>query len=503
MTASKAPESAGSASEAPLDVAVIGAGFGGLCMAIHLERAGLRYVVLEQAARLGGTWRDNHYPGAACDVPSNLYCLSFEPNPDWSRVYPAQAEIETYMNRCADKYGVRHAMRFGTRVTAARYDERAAIWRIADHGGDEIAARVVVSATGGLSRPAMPDIEGLDGYRGALFHSARWNHGFDPIDKTVAVIGTGASAIQIVPEIAPKVARLLVFQRTPAWIIPRDDRPRTEAERTRYRKHPWTQKLSRLATYARFEARALGFTKAPGLLRVAEKQVRRYIAHKIPDPVLREKLTPKYTLGCKRVLSSNDFYPALRRENVTLITDGIARATSVGLVTANGTEHKVDAIIAATGFHAAEAGSPFPVHGVGGRELNETWRDGAQAYLGTTIAGFPNHFLVTGPNTGLGHNSMIYIIESQITYIMRAIDALRARSVAGFDVRPEIQAVYNAEIQARLAHTVWNTGGCKSWYLTRDGRNTTLWPGFTFEFRRRTKRFHLGDYRVVSPTTAA
>jgi len=486
-----------------LDVAVIGAGFGGLGMAIHLERAGLRYVVLEQAASLGGTWRDNRYPGAACDVPSNLYCYSFEPNPDWSRVYPEQAEIEAYMNRCADKYGVRRAMRFGTRVVAARYDEPAALWRVGLEGGEEVQARFVVSATGGLSRPKLPEIEGLDTFGGALFHSARWNREIDLAGKKVAVVGTGASAIQIVPAIAPKVGRLLVFQRTPAWIVPRDDRPRTEAERSRYRKHPWTQRLSRLATYARFESRAIGFTKAPNLLRFMEKQVRRYIAHQVPDRALRKRFTPTYTLGCKRVLMSNDFYPTFRRENVVLVTEAIVRATPSGLLTADGVEHAVDAIVAATGFHAAEAGSPFPVYGLAGRELNESWRDGAQAYLGTTVAGFPNLFMITGPNTGLGHNSMIYIIESQIAYITSAIATLRSRDVQAVDVRPEIQATYNAEIQARLAHTVWNTGGCRSWYLTRDGRNTTLWPGFTFEYRRRTKRFHLGDYRVVAPVAGS
>ena len=486
-----------------LDVAVIGAGFGGLGMAIHLERAGLRYVVLEQAASLGGTWRDNRYPGAACDVPSNLYCYSFEPNPDWSRVYPEQAEIEAYMNRCADKYGVRRAMRFGTRVVAARYDEPAALWRVGLEGGEEVQARFVVSATGGLSRPKLPEIEGLATFRGAVFHSARWNREIDLAGKKVAVVGTGASAIQIVPAIAPKVGRLLVFQRTPAWIVPRDDRPRTEAERSRYRKHPWTQRLSRLATYARFESRAIGFTKAPNLLRFMEKQVRRYIAHQVPDRALRKRFTPTYTLGCKRVLMSNDFYPTFRRENVVLVTEAIVRATPSGLLTADGVEHAVDAIVAATGFHAAEAGSPFPVYGLAGRELNESWRDGAQAYLGTTVAGFPNLFMITGPNTGLGHNSMIYIIESQIAYITSAIATLRSRDVQAVDVRPEIQATYNAEIQARLAHTVWNTGGCRSWYLTRDGRNTTLWPGFTFEYRRRTKRFHLGDYRVVAPVAGS
>jgi cation diffusion facilitator CzcD-associated flavoprotein CzcO len=482
-----------------LDVAVIGAGFGGLGVAIHLERAGLRYVVLEQAASLGGTWRDNRYPGAACDVPSNLYCYSFAPNPDWSRVYPEQAEIEAYMNRCADKYGVRRAMRFGTRVVAARYDEQAARWRVALAGGEEIQARFVVSATGGLSRPKLPEIEGLDTFRGALFHSARWNREIDLAGKQVAVIGTGASAIQIVPAIAPTVGRLLVFQRTPAWIVPRDDRPRTEGERARYRKHPWTQRLSRLATYARFESRAIGFTKAPGLLRFAEKQVRRYIAHQVPDRALRKQFTPTYALGCKRVLMSNEFYPTFRRENVALVTEPIARATPSGLRTADGVEHEVDAIVAATGFHAAEAGSPFPVYGLAGRELNESWSEGAQAYLGTTVSGFPNFFMITGPNTGLGHNSMIYIIESQIAYITQAIAALRSGDLQAVDVRPEIQATYNAEIQARLAHTVWNTGGCRSWYLTRDGRNTTLWPGFTFEYRRRTKRFHLGDYNIVAP----
>ncbi|MCX7893948.1 MAG: NAD(P)/FAD-dependent oxidoreductase [Burkholderiales bacterium] len=488
-----------SESGAPIDVAVVGAGFGGLGMAIHLARAGRSFVVLEQAASLGGTWRDNRYPGAACDVPSNLYCFSFEPNPDWTRVYPEQREIEAYMNRCADQYGVRPAIRFGARVVTARFDERAALWRVALEGGGEVVSRALVSATGGLSRPKLPDIEGLAHYAGALFHSARWDHGFGLEGRRVAVIGTGASAIQIVPAIAPRVARLVLFQRTPAWIVPRDDRPRTDAERARYRRHPWTQKLSRLATYLRFESRAIGFTRAPWLLALAEREVRRYIARKVRDPVLAAKLTPAYRLGCKRVLLSNDFYPAVQRENVALVTAPIVRATPEGLLTADGVEHRVDAIVAATGFHAAEAGSPFPVFGLGGHELNDSWKDGAKAYLGTTVAGFPNLFLITGPNTGLGHNSMIYVIESQIAYVMRALGAMRSRGVAAVDVRPEVEAAYNAEIQARLARTVWNTGGCASWYLTRDGRNTTLWPGFTFEFRRRLARFRWDDYRALAP----
>jgi cation diffusion facilitator CzcD-associated flavoprotein CzcO len=479
-------------------ILIVGTGFAGLGMGIRLKQAGYEnFTILEQASGIGGTWRDNTYPGAACDIESNLYSFSFEPNPSWSRMFAPQAEILAYLERCTDKYGLRKHIRFNSAVTGAHFDESRGEWTVRTSDGAVRQTRVLISCSGGLSRPSFPEIAGLSRFEGKVFHSARWDHSFDLSGKRVAVIGTGASAIQIVPAIAPKVGYLANFQRTPSWIMPRMDRDLTESERERFRRFPMLQQLARLGLYTRHELIALGFVVEPRLLQWASRFARKHIADSVTDPVLREKVTPKYVMGCKRVLLSNDYYPALQRQNVELVTEGIEEITARGIRTTDGAERPFDAIVLATGFEAAEAVSPFGITGRDGVDLNKKWKDGPEAFLGTTIAGFPNLFLIVGPNTGLGHNSMVYMIESQIAYVMSSLQAMEKKGLQFVDVKLTSQKRFNESLQARLARTVWSTG-CASWYRTRTGRNTTLWPGFTFEYRFRTRHFNEADYELIS-----
>lgn len=476
---------------------IIGAGFAGLGMAIGLKRAGIDdFVVLERAEEVGGTWRDNHYPGAACDVESHLYSYSFEPNPRWTRAFAPQSEILDYLIRCTDKYGVRPHVRFGATVVSARFDEDAGAWEVGTANGGAVRARVLVSACGPLNKPSLTDIRGLETFRGKTFHSARWDHSFDLDRKRVAVIGTGASAIQIAPSIAPRVSRLHVFQRTPPWILPKPDRSFGGAERALFALVPSLQRLSRRTIYWQREALALGFVVEPRILEALSHLARRYLRLSVADEALRTRLTPSYTMGCKRILPTNDWYPTLQRDNVELVTDPITEVRHDGIVTGNGQERPLDAIILATGFEAAEQVAPFEVRGRGDGDLNGAWRNGAEAYLGTTVSGFPNLFLLVGPNTGLGHSSMVFMIESQVAYVMSAIETMRARGLKLVDVRRDAQERYNDHVHERLKRTVWSTG-CVSWYQTRSGKNTTLWPGFTFEFRLRTRKFDSAAYETV------
>ncbi len=484
------------------DIAIIGTGFAGLCMGIRLKQAGRDdFVIYESGDGVGGTWRDNTYPGAACDVPSHLYSFSFEQNPGWSAMFSAQPEILAYLERCADKYDLRRHIQLRTKVTEARFDEARGRWSLgltdADSEGPPRQAthRYVVSATGGLSQPKLPDIPGLDSLAGSAFHSARWDHEVDLTGKRVAVIGTGASAIQIVPRLAKKAAQLTVFQRTPAWVLPKPDRPISPLERRLYAALPPAQRLQRTWLYWTHEARAIAFIKYPRLLASLSKLVARKLNKVIPDPELRAKLTPDYTLGCKRILISNDYYPALRRDNVEVVTQGIERIIPAGIVCAD-QAREFDVIVLCTGFKAAEDVVSYAIYGLEGQALDEVWRGGAEAYLGTSISGFPNLSLLVGPNTGLGHNSMIFMIESQVNHAMSCVETLSERDLCYVDVRPEVQDRFNRRLQARMGDTVWQAG-CDSWYLASGGKNTTLWPGFTVEFRARTRRIKLEDYRLV------
>ncbi|WP_042298730.1 flavin-containing monooxygenase [Paraburkholderia kururiensis] len=498
-------------------IAIVGSGFAGIGMAIRLLRMGITPLALYEAADdIGGTWRDNTYPGAACDVPSHLYSFSFEPNPAWTRAYGQQAEILEYLRHCARKYGVEPLVRLRTRVAAARYDETRGVWMLElqthdpqrgtrSHETTETAettetveADVVICAAGPLSRPALPQIAGLDRFGGKLFHSARWDHAWPLEGKRVAVIGTGASAIQFVPQIQPHVSHLALFQRTPPWILPKPDHPVSRRAQWLFRHLPFTQRVVRSTIYWRLESRAIAFVVSPRLMKYPRQFGLSYLARKVKDPQLRAKLTPDYLPGCKRILLSSDYYPAITQPNVDVITTGIREVVADGVVTVDGTHHRADAIICGTGFHVNDVGAPFEVTGVGGADLSGAWlRDGPQAYLGTSIAGFPNFFMMVGPNTGLGHNSMIYMIESQVRYIADCIRALERRGARTMDVRPDVQHDFNARLQATLARTVWQTG-CHSWYQTRSGKNTSIWPGFTFSFRRRTRRVRESEYRFTA-----
>ncbi len=486
----------GTEPDAAFPIAIIGCGFAGMCVAIKLKEEGIdSFTVFERDRELGGTWWANRYPGAACDVPSHLYCFSFAPKPDWSRIYAPQAEILEYMKDCADRYDLRRHIRFNTEVTGAEFDEVSGRWRVDLRSGDSVFARALVVGNGPLSKPAFPDIPGVERFEGKSFHSAQWDSGYDLTGKRVAVIGTGASAIQFVPEIARQVKEVHVFQRTPPWIIPRPDRAYTKREKWLFRTFPVLQKLHRWRIYWTLEARAPAFIRATWVMKLLALGALRHMRRQIREPTLRAALTPDYVVGCKRVLLSNDYYPALQRPNVELVTDAIAEIRADRVVTRDGRERAVDAIVYGTGFRATQSLSHLRFVGRRGRELNDVWREqgGAQAYLGTTVAGFPNFILMVGPNTGLGHNSIIYMIEAQVAYVVQYLRALHERRLKYLDVRAPVQEAYNARLQERLKRTVWATG-CKSWYLTESGKNVTLWPGYTFSFRRRLRDFDLDSY---------
>jgi cation diffusion facilitator CzcD-associated flavoprotein CzcO len=495
-------ESAASGGTRRVYAAIVGTGFSGLGMAIRLKQRGEDdFVVLERAGEVGGTWRDNTYPGCACDIPSHLYSFSFALNPNWSRAYPPQREIWQYLRDCAERFGIVPHIRWNTELLDATWDEAGACWHLRTSGGPYTCAVLIVS-NGPLSEPRLPAIPGIERFEGAVFHTAAWNHDADLTGKRVAVIGTGASAIQVVPQIQPKVGQLFLFQRTPPWIVPRLDHPIPTWQRRLYRILPFAQLLPRARIFLRHEIFALGLVYRPSMVKSGERMALRYLARQVPDPALRARLTPHYTIGCKRVLNSDDFYPAVCQPNVELVTDAIREIQGDRVVTGDGMERVVDALICATGFHVTDTDFARRLHGRGGVSLAERWADGPRAYLGTTIAGFPNLFVMIGPNTGLGHNSMVYMIESQIQYILDCLRAMRRCDLCAVEVRAEVQAAFNAEMQRRMHGTVW-TSGCASWYLDAGGRNSTLWPGFTFEFRHRTRHFDPQAYDVVPTPDAA
>jgi cation diffusion facilitator CzcD-associated flavoprotein CzcO/pimeloyl-ACP methyl ester carboxylesterase len=478
-------------------VAIIGAGFGGLGAGARLAAAGISdFVILERAETVGGTWRDNTYPGCACDVPSHLYSFSFAPNPEWSHNYSRQPEILDYLKGVADRFGLRRHLWCRAEVTEARWDAEDGCWRL-QTGRGPIAADVVIAATGPLSAPKVPAISGLEQFPGAVFHSARWDHSSSLTGMRVAVIGTGASAVQIVPAIQPQVGRLVLFQRTPAWVVPRGDREISATRRWLYRHSPLAQRLSRFSIYATREATAPAFTRWPELLKGAQRVALRNLAQGVADPALRAKLTPHYVMGCKRILLSDDFYPALSQPNVEVVASGLARIEGSTLIADDGSAHDVDAVILATGFRTIDLPIAERVFGAGGRSLAETWGGDLRALRGTTIAGFPNLCLVIGPNTGVGHTSMIHIIESQVAYIVDYLKTLDRRGLGGLDARPEAQDRWCRDVERRMAATVWATGGCQSWYLNRAGRNPTLWPATTIRFRHRTRRVEIGEYHEM------
>ena len=477
---------------------IVGAGFSGLGAAIRLRREGHDdFVVIERSPDVGGTWWDNTYPGCRCDVPSNLYSYSFLPNPDWPETFSPRAEIHDYLRRCAEDEGVIEDIRFGVALERAIWDEDALAWRLETTEGELLAERLI-TGTGGLVEPKLPDIEGLGDFAGPIVHTARWDHSIDFAGKRVGVIGTGSSGIQVVPELAREVSQLSVFQRTPAWVLPHVNRRTSSIERTLFRRVPLIQRADRAFTTAYMELTNLVMTRRPAIMAALERIARWHLKRQLPDhPELRAKLTPDYRLGCKRITLSNDYLRTFAKDHVELVTDQIAEVRPNGVVTARGEVHEVDVLVLGTGFLVTEMPSADRVIGRDGQTLREVWGGAPEAYLGTTIAGFPNLFTLLGPNTGLGAGSIVTMIEAQLDYTLSCLHAMDDQKFATIEVREDIQHAYNLEIQRRSERTVWLSGGCNSWYLADDGRNVTLWPDLMAVFEKRTRSFDLAEHLVT------
>jgi cation diffusion facilitator CzcD-associated flavoprotein CzcO len=489
-------------SPAETDVAIVGAGFGGLGMAIQLKRAGRHdFVVLERAPDLGGTWQANTYPGCQCDIPSNLYSFSFARKSDWTTAYPMRDQILEYLHDCARRFGVQPHIELECELRDAAWDRGRGRWDIETPSG-RISARVLVAAPGLLSEPCVPDLPGLDRFEGTTFHTANWNHDHDLTGRRVAVLGTGASAVQVVPSIREQVSRLFVFQRTPPWVVPHPDHPVGPRLQRLYERAPAVQRLVRGTIWGLHELLVPGMARDPRLLKGHELLARANMRRAIRDPELRRRLTPDYAIGCKRILLSSDWYPAITSPGVELVASGIREVREGSIVDGDGGEHELDTIVFATGFVPSDPPIARRLRGREGRTLSETWRGSPEAYLGTTVTGFPNLFLFYGPNTNLGHNSIVYMLESQMTYVLSALDAMDELGAGCVEVRRQVQDAFNEEMQGRLRDSVWNSG-CSSWYLDRSGRNSIQWPGFTFEYRRRTRRFEAAEYRLSPPVPAA
>ncbi len=482
-----------------VDVLIIGAGFSGICMGIQLRKAGMdSFLIIEKSDEIGGTWWDNRYPGCACDIPSHLYSFSFDPSPEWSRMYPRQPEIQEYLKHCIECHKLAVHIRLKTRFQEGVGDENANVWRVTTHDGTRIVARVLVSGMGALHVPHYPEIKGLERFQGPAFHSSTWNHDVDLTGKNVAVIGTGASAIQFVPQIAPRVDKLYLFQRTPAWIIPRPDFAISEKWRSRFRRIPGVMWTFRQFIFWRQEFRVLGFLGNRYVREQAEKIARQHLEKQVPDPRLRDALTPNYQLGCKRVLVSDDFYPSLSRPNFELVTDPVSEVRERSIVTRVGTERPMDVLIYGTGFRATEPLIGCRIVGRRGVEIHDAWRERMSAYLGITVAGYPNLFILLGPNTGLGHNSVVLMIEAQVRYAMNCLQLMRRKEQRVLEVRREVQQQFVEEIYRRMTRTVWQSGGCHSWYQDqRTGEITTLWPGSVVAYLRRTRRVVPSEYQFA------
>ncbi|HEY8740066.1 MAG TPA: NAD(P)/FAD-dependent oxidoreductase [Candidatus Dormibacteraeota bacterium] len=487
------------------DVAIIGTGFAGLGMAIRLKQEGMHdFVVLERASDLGGTWRDNTYPGCQCDVPSHLYSFSFAPNPNWTRAFSRQPEIWDYLRDCATRFAITPHIRFDHTVTMAAWSEEQQLWRIETSAG-VITSRVLISGMGGLSEPSIPPLAGLDKFTGTYFHSATWNHDHDLKGRRVAVVGTGASSIQFVPRIQKQVDQLFLYQRTPPWIMPHRDKRLESWKHRLYSRFPAAQKLVRSAIYWGREGFVPFFTNEK-LANLPRRISLKHLETQVADPELRARLTPTYAVGCKRILISNDYYPALQQPNVKVVTEGVKEIREHSIVSTDGTEREVDTIIFGTGFHVTD--SPFAerIRGRDGQLLAEVFDGSPQALRGTTIAGFPNAFILLGPNTGLGHTSVVVMIEAQVRYVLDTLRYMRRRGVSTVEAREDAQILFNQNLQQELKDTVWNAGGCASWYLDATGRNTTIWPTYTWRFSRQMRRFDPAEYVVrtgaPAPTAA-
>ncbi|WP_051385392.1 flavin-containing monooxygenase [Actinokineospora inagensis] len=486
-------------------VVVVGTGFAGMGMAIQLRRAGRDdFVLLEKADDFGGTWRDNTYPGCACDIQSHMYSFSFEQKPDWTRAYAPQPEIWQYLRDVAAKWDLARNTRFGAEVIGARWDSAENRWYVSTNSGDTYVTRFLVAGLGALHIPSIPELPGIERFAGKTFHSARWDHDYDLTGKRVAVIGTGASAVQFVPRIAPDVAELTLFQRTAPWVMPKPDHVMPEWSQNLFAKVPGAQRAYRHLLYWVNEVRAVGFNGHQRILKYASKLAAANIRRSVKDPDLAAKLTPDYVMGCKRVLISNDYYPTFNRPNVHLDTAGIAEVREHSVVGEDGREHQVDAIIYGTGFHVTDSYDYLKITGRDGVDLAGLWRDnGINTHLGITVSGFPNLFFLLGPNTGLGHNSVVFMIESQVRYVADAIRLAEREGADALDVRRSAQDAFNAEVQRKLADGVWTKGGCTSWYLDSQGVNRTIWPGFTWRYWMRTRSVDPADFELISRTRPA
>lgn len=474
-------------------VAIIGAGFGGLGTAIRLGARGIHdFVIFERADDVGGVWRDNRYPGCACDVQSHLYSFSFAPNPRWSRRFSPQQEIWAYLRRCAAEFGVLPHIRFGHEVQQAVWDDGAARWRLRTTGG-EYSADVLVAAPGALSEPRIPDLPGLGDFAGAVLHSARWDERIRLEGQRVAVVGTGASAIQIVPAIQPIVGELVLYQRSAPWITPRRDRPIGPLLRGVLERVPRLRRSLRGGLYGFRELFGFGFRHV-WANRLLERVALAHLARQVADPALRARLTPAYRIGCKRILVSDDFYPAVAQPNVTLVHQAVVAVHPQAVVAADGTERPADVLILATGFHVTDFPFASRIVGRAGRSLGSVWGSSPMAHVGTTVAGFPNLFVLQGPNTGLGHSSVLLMMEAQIEHVLGALAHMESRGLAAVEPTFEAQAAFVAAVDRDMARTVWVTGGCRSWYLDETGRNAALWPGSIRSFRRRVAPFHPEEY---------
>jgi cation diffusion facilitator CzcD-associated flavoprotein CzcO len=505
MTDSAAPTPAAGSSVTTVDVLIVGAGFSGLCMGIKLLEAGMKsFLIIEKSCEIGGTWWDNRYPGCACDIPSHLYSFSFAPSTEWTRMYPGQQEIHDYLKRCVERYGLSPYLRLNTRFQEAIWDESEGRWNVTTVDGMQIRARVFVSGMGALHVPRYPQLPGRERFSGPAFHSSAWEHNVELDGKNVAVVGTGASAIQFVPQIAPRAGQLYLFQRTPPWIVPRLDFAFSEKWNRRFRDIPITRWALRQYIFWRQEFRVLGFLGNASIRKKAEAIALRHMTRRIKDPKLQAALTPNYQLGCKRVLVSDDYYPTLTRSNVELVTEGIAEVCAHSIVTRDGAERPVDVLIYGTGFRATEPLIGCRIVGKGGVEIHDAWGKRMTAYLGVNVNGFPNFFILLGPNTGLGHNSVVLMIEAQVRYTMNCLKLMQRKKQRVLEVRPEIQQSFVEEIYRRMSGTVWQSGGCHSWYQDQNtGEITAIWPGSVISYLRRMRSVSPSDYYLRLPTPAA
>ncbi|HSW12533.1 MAG TPA: NAD(P)/FAD-dependent oxidoreductase [Solimonas sp.] len=488
--------------QAPLQVAVIGAGFGGLGLGYYLKQAGIEdFVILEKADEVGGTWRENTYPGSGCDIPSHLYSYSFEPHYPWAYRYGKQSEILDYQRHVARKHDIQRHIRFGCEVSSAAFDEASGLWTVTLGNGEQIQARQVVSAVGQLHRPAYPKVKGLERFKGKAFHSARWDHSFDLKGKTVAVIGTGASAVQFVPEVAKLVEKLHVFQRSPGWFVPKFEKAFGPFTQWLLKTFPVIHDLDRWRIFFVAETLAYAYNGHKWVEKLVTALAKTHLWIQVRDPVLRKKLTPDFPVGCKRILLSNDWLPTMARPNVEVVDTAIREVTEDSVITADGSVRKVDALIYGTGFTATDFLAPMAVRGLGGQDLHASWSQGAEAYLGMSVSGFPNFFMLYGPNTNVGSGSIIHMLECQQRYIVQMAQALRSQGWRYAELRASAQAAYRDEIQTRSAATTYS-GNCQSWYKTAEGRNTNNWVGSMLEFARRTRQPDFTAYRIEKQPAA-